>query len=456
VAKAPVLPEAFVDGLRRPSYCVPRKCYQSGCVPDPLAIEDDLMSRRTCIALVWLGWCFVTVATPVVGGDWPQILGPNRNGIAENEALADSWPDGGPKTLWPKKVGSGLAGVAVAEGKAVLFHRIGDQELIEALDPMTGESLWKTDFPTSYVPSYTSDNGPRCVPIIHKGRVYVFGAQGGLRCVNLKDGEKVWERNTHQEFNAPEGYFGAGSSPIIEGNRILVNVGAAREGAGIVAFDLDSGQPLWKVTQEQASYSSPVAVTIGDVRHVIFVTRMQVVSIDPESGKIRFQFPFGQRGPTVNAASPLVIDDHLFVSASYGIGAAFARIGPDQADVLWRSDDILSSQYTTCIAHAGNLYGIDGRQDVGGARLRSFDPKTQKVHWTVESFGYATLIKADGKLLIFKTDGELVLAELNADQYTELARTRLFNAETRALPALADGRLYVRDVDTLKCVELGK
>ena len=151
----------------------------------------------------------------------------------------------------------------------------------------------------------------------------------------------------------------------------------AMRASGIVAFAADTGKLLWQATGERASYSSPVAVTVGGVRHVIFVTRLNVVSINPADGSERFRFPFGKLGPTVNAANPVVFDEHLLVTASYGIGAVLAKIGQDGATVVWRDRDILASQYTTCVEKDGILYGIHGRQDGPPAELRCFDPMAQ-------------------------------------------------------------------------------
>ncbi|MBI3467164.1 MAG: PQQ-binding-like beta-propeller repeat protein [Planctomycetes bacterium] len=414
----------------------------------------------------WIDCVFSTMRTLVVlggvlagpitalGGDWPQILGPHRNGIADDEHLASQWPTGGPKTLWQRPVGNGFAGVAVAGGRAVLFHRVKDQELVEAMDAVSGKPLWNTGFPTNFRAQIVDDDGPRCVPLIHQDSVYLFGAGGNLHCVSLATGDKKWSRAVYQEFRASEGYFGAGSTPIVEGDKLLVNVGGDRAGAGLAAFSPSSGKTLWQATDEQASYSSPTAATIEGVRHVIFVTRYNVVSIDPDSGAVRFRFPFGMRGPTVNGATPLVIDGHVFVSASYGVGAVFAKVGKDNAKQTWASNDVMSSQYPTCVYKAGYLYGIDGRQDAGAATLRCIDPRAGKVMWTEKGFGMATLILADGKLVIVKTDGELVLADPSPERYRPLNRAHVFRSTTRALPALANGLLYVRDTATLKCVDL--
>ena len=405
----------------------------------------------------WIWSCVLCVALGpgvVSAGDWPQILGPHRNGIAEGEKLREKWPAKGPPALWSHKAGAGFAGVAVAEGKAILFHRQGDEEIVACLDAATGKPQWETRFPTDYTSTISDDNGPRCVPLIQDGSVYVYGAGGDLHCLRFKDGDKVWSRETFKDYNAPAGYFGAGSTPIVEGDKLLVNVGGDRAGAGIVAVDLKTGKTLWTATKELASYSSPTAATLGGIRHVIFVTRLHAMSLDPADGSVRWEFPFGARGPTVNAATPLVLDGNLFLSASYGVGAVFAKIEPKAAKILWESTDIMSSQYSTCVAHEGLLYGIDGREDVGAAALRCFDPKTQKIHWTEQSFGVGNLLLADGKLLIMKVSGELVLARPNGKKYEPLATAKLFDSESRSLPALSNGRLYVRDRRTFQCIDL--
>lgn len=417
------------------------------------------MKRLSCRRVVLCMASVLVAGAAARGGDWPQILGPHRDGIADGEQLAESWPKVGPKTLWQRPVGSGLAGVAVAGGRVVLFHRQADEEIAEALAAGTGKGIWKTPFSVSYDSTISSDNGPRCVPVIHEGLVYLFGPSGNLHCVALESGKIVWERALYEEYQAPEGYFGAGSTPIVEGGKLLVNVGS-KAGAGLVALDLKNGKTVWKATDEQASYSAPAAATIDGTRHVIFVTRLHLLSIDPADGKVRFSIPFGQSGPTVNAATPLILDGHVFVSASYGIGALLAKIEPNRASTIWANDDVMSSQYSTCVLYDGYLYGIDGRQDQGEASLRCIDPKAGKVIWSQDGFGVATPILASDKLLLMKTNGELVLARPSPKGYQELAKAHVLEGASPgrpalALPALANGRLYVRDAKTLKCLEIG-
>ena len=391
-------------------------------------------------------------------GEWPQILGPGRNGIAAaDERLAEAWPAGGPRIMWQRPVGSGYAGVAVAAGRTILFHRVGDAEVVEALDAATGQPLWQHEHPTRFRPQVGGGDGPLCVPLVHDGRVIAFGAQGVLRCLDAATGRLLWLRDTHGDFGAPEGYFGAGSTPLVAGGLVIVNVGGSKRDAGIVAFSLETGETVWNKTAEPASYAAPVAAKAGGADHVLMVTRYACLLLDPESGAIRWQFPFGQRGPTVNAATPLVFPDgHLLVTASYGIGSVYAAFDAASVTKRWEGTDALATQYCTPIASGDHVWCIDGRDDVPPADLVGVDLRTGRAAWREANFGYGTLVAADGKLLAAKTDGELVLMTATPAGVSILARARPLAGTVRALPALASGRLYLRDDTTLTCLDIGR
>lgn len=406
--------------------------------------------RRQAMAVGVAGW--LLVSRMVFAGDWPQILGPQRNGWGLQETLAESWPRGGPAGVWEAPCGTGFAGVAVADGIAVLFHRQGDQEILQAFAAETGRPLWKRAFPARYQAQIVDDDGPRCVPTVAQGLIFALGAAGDLHCVSLRDGTARWSRALQQEFQAPEGYFGFGSAPLVESHRVIVNVGGPR-GSGVVAFDAQTGQTLWTSTNELASYAAPIAAPIAQQRRILLVTRLHFLGLDPATGKELFRIPFGARGPTVNAATPVLLGDHVLLTASYGIGARWIRLHAQGAEVDWQ-DELLSSQYTTPIAHEGLVYGLDGRQDVGTATLKCFDPATRNVLWQREQMVYGTLVAADGKLLFQQTDGTLRMLALSREGYRELAVARLLPGTTRALPALAHGRWYLRNEQTLKCFDL--
>ncbi|MDZ4684216.1 MAG: PQQ-binding-like beta-propeller repeat protein [Planctomycetaceae bacterium] len=387
-------------------------------------------------------------------GDWPQILGPQRNGIVTGEKLVDTLPAAGLKPVWQFACGSGLAGVAVADGRVTLFHRHGGDEVLTALDAATGEPQWSQKFPSGFQAEIVDDDGPRCVPAVADGRVFAYGAEGRLIAVDAKTGMPLWNRATHKEFGAPAGYFGAGSSPLVDGNRVIVNVGGPK-GAGVVAFDIATGKTAWQATDELASYSAPIRADIDGQPRLLVITRSQFLGLDPATGKETFRVPFGARGPTVNGASPVLIGSQAFLTASYGVGAKGVQLTANKATVAWE-DESLSSQYTTPIVHDGAIYGIDGRQDAGTSSLKCLDVATRKTLWTKAGMEYATLVAADGKLLVMHTNGELRLVKLDRGGYHELGTTNLLSGTTRALPALSQGRLYIRNDRTLACFSLAK
>ena len=389
------------------------------------------------------------------GGDWPQILGPARNGTAAaDERLADTWPAAGPPAVWRRAVGAGYAGVAVAGDRAVLFHREGEREIVEAVDAATGKMLWTSDHSTTFRPQVGGGDGPLCTPVIHDGTVITCGAQGVLSAHDLATGERCWSRHTHREFGAAEGYFGAGSTPLVVDGRVIVNVGG-RGDAGIVAFALDTGETLWQRSAEAASYSAPVTVDVAGATHVLMVTRLSCLLVDPATGDERWRFAFGQRGPTVNAATPVVIGrDRLLVTSAYGIGCVCAAFDREEARPVWQGAGPLATQYCTPILVGGHLYGLDGRDDLPPADFVCVEAATGREAWREPNVGYGTLVAADGKLVVAKTDGELLLVRPDPAGLEVLARSRPLPGTVRALPALAGGRLYLRDDATLTCLDV--
>ena len=420
------------------------------------------VSASTSLQPIMLLLATLTVLPPAAtAGDWPQVLGPTRTGIAAaDERLADRWPETGPPVIWKRPVGSGYAGVAVATGRVFLFHRQGDREVTEALDAATGKTLWQADHATRFQPQVGGGDGPLCVPTVAGDRLITFGAQGVLTCLDTATGQIHWQRQTHREFDAAEGYFGAGSSPLVIGDCVVVNVGG-RSGAGVVGFELSTGKVRWQTTDEPASYAAPTVIEQGGRQQAVVITRYQCLLIDPTNGAIGWQFPFGMRGPTVNAATPLAWTaadgtSRLLVTAAYGIGSICATFNADSATPIWQGTESLASQYCTPIMLDGHLYCIDGRDDVPPATLKCVDAATGQLRWQEPNFGYGTLLAADGKLLAVKTSGDLMLLKVSPAGFEALATDRPLPGTLRALPALAAGRLYLRDDDTLAAFDIGR
>jgi outer membrane protein assembly factor BamB len=200
-----------------------------------------------------------------------------------------------------------------------------------------------------------------------------------------------------------------------------------------------------------------VAATIHGRRHGIFFTRQGVVLLDPKTGKVHYQKRWRARYNTsVNAATPLVVGDLVFVSACYETGALLLKVGKEKVEEVWSGDDEMSNHYATCVHHQGHLYGFHGRQEPGAA-LRCVELKTGKVKWTEARYGCGSLVLADGKLIVLTEKGDLVLIEPTPAAYREKARAHVFESlPCRAHIALADGRLYARDGERLVCWDLRK
>ena len=415
-------------------------------------------NRQAAAKRAWsvgVGAVLLFIAGSTLGArDWPHFLGPERVGRYLGPPLARTWTEGAPRELWRRPVGEGFAGPVVSGGRLLMFHRVGDREVLEALDPETGSSIWRYDYPTTYRDDFGFDEGPRSAPVVDDGRVYTFGAQGQLHAVELDTGAGVWSVDTRSDFRFRKAFFGAAGSPLVEDGRVIANVGGPSD--GIVAFDADSGDVLWSVAGEEASYSSPVAATFGGVRHALFFTRDNLVSLDPVDGREHFRRSWRARiRASVNAATPLVVDDLVFVSAQYGTGAGLFRVAGSGLEELWTSNDVLSNHYATSVHRDGYLYGYHGRQEYGPS-LRAVALETGEAAWDVPRFGAGSVLLADDLLVIMRESGELLLAEALPDAFTPVARAQLLRGTVRAYPALADGRFFVRNGDTLLAVDLDR
>lgn len=397
--------------------------------------------------------------------DWPQFFGPTRNGVYTGPPISEKWPAAGPKVLWRRDVGEGFAGPVVAQGHVVLFHRQGGREIVEAFDPNTGTTQWKYDYPTTYRDDFGFDEGPRAAPVVVDGVVYTFGAEGKLNALALATGKPIWSEDTAKRFGVDKGFFGAAGSPIVEDGRVVANVGG-KEG-GIVAFDAKTGKVLWTATKDEASYSSGIATNIGGKRTLVFLTRANLVGLEPATGKVLFQKRWrALQAASVNAATPVIVNDPMgdliFISAEYGPGAGVFRIGSSSTGAtltpLWANDETLNNHYATPVYRDGILYGFHGRQEYGQS-FRAVELRTGKVRWSEERFLAGSVMLVGDKLLILREGGELVLASATPEGFRPITRAQIFPASgmpvARAFPALAGGLLYARNVNkALVCLDL--
>jgi len=419
-------------------------------------MTNDQCPRRKKLALALvLVPIFIVLPSPLPASDWPQILGPDRNGAYTGTDLAATWPAGGPKTIWKMQIGDGFSGPAVADGKVILFHRIGNNEVVQALDAESGRPLWKHEYPTAYRDDFGFDPGPRAVPTVAGGTVFTYGADGMLSALELATGAKRWQRDCKADFGAAKGFFGRACSPLVEEGLVILNIGGSGDSA-FVAFDTAKGATRWKSLPDEPGYSSPVAATLDGRRTVVAVSRSQFAVLDAVTGKAIATMPFSPPvSASVTGALPLVSGGEMFVSAAYDLGARLLRVDGRSFATVWQGDGQLSLQYSSAVLRNGFLYGLHGRHDFpGGTELRCVEWATGNVRWSKPGLSGANVLLAGDSLLVLTEKGELIRAEAKPDGYRELARAQILGLGTRAYPALANGRFYARDKRQLVCIEL--
>jgi outer membrane protein assembly factor BamB len=405
---------------------------------------STIMTGRVSVLVVAL-----TIATSA--SDWPQFLGPQRNGTTAEPIAANALRN--PKLLWKKEIGAGFSAPVVEKDRLILFHRLNNKELIECLNVADGKGIWRFDYDTAYRDDFGFDEGPRGTPAIADGSVYTFGAEGVLHAIDLATGKKLWRVDTHAKFGVKKGFFGAAASPLVDAGKVIVNVGGTN-GAGVVAFDAKNGNVLWTATNDEAGYSSPIVTTLGGKRTILCLTRGGLVAIDPPSGKVHFQFPWRSRNnASVNAAVPIVDHDRVFLSASYNTGAILLKFTGAQLTKVWSSDEALSNHYASSIYKDGHVYGFHGRQEYGQS-LRCIDLMTGKVEWSVDDFGAGTVTLAGDRLLILRESGEAVIAPAVPEGYRAESKAQLLPKVVRSYPAIANGRIYLRNETTLAAYSL--
>lgn len=405
------------------------------------------------------------------GEDWPAFLGPRGSGVSGETGLLHEWPAGGPPVLWRKKVGEGYAAPAVLGDRLVFFHRIGDEEVVECFAAATGAALWRFAYPTSFTDPYGYNGGPRSSPVLAGNRCFTFGAAGILSCIDLATGGLIWQRDTNKEFAVPQAFFGVGSTPLVDGDRLLVIIGGHPR-SGVVAFDTATGKTLWQAVGPDdfpeppiriqrdrppvklAAYSSPAIATIHGQRHLLCLMRPGLVSLDPENGAIRFTAWFRSHlHDSVNAAQPVVVGSKVFLTAAYDTGAMMLDVAPAgrRAEVAWKDEDAMQSHWSTAIPHDGFLYGFSGRHEAN-TDLRCIRVSDGSLVWQAfgpeggaGSYGRGSAILADGRLIVMSERGAVALVERSHERFREVSRFTLpeFEYPCWTAPVLSRKRLFL-------------
>lgn len=397
------------------------------------------------------------------------------------ETVLETWPEDGPKVLWRQAAGEGYAAVAVVGERVFFFDRHGNRARLVALNSSSGAEHWRSEYPTAYVDSFDFSNGPRTSPVVDgegdDQRVYTFGVEGRLRCHRADDGKILWDLDTAERYGVVQNFFGVGSSPFVEGDALLVMIGGSpadspgiqsgkvtTSGSAIVAFDKRTGRELYRVGDELASYASLLVTSWKDRRLGLAFARGGLLGFDPARGSVDFHFPWrAKKLYSVNAATPVVVGDTVFLTESYRLGGVLLRIAADsegrlEHQVVWqdppRRGQSLASHWASPVYRDGFLYGCHG-ENSGSAELRCVEHGSGKVRWSERGLGRSTITATKRNLLVLGESGELVLVSSNPDRFEALARTQLpLTRPAWQAPVLAHGRLYVRGKEELLCLDL--
>ncbi len=399
----------------------------------------------TSLAIVLLS---VAQIAPV-SAEWNQWFGPNRDGKSPETGLLGQWPDGGPEQAWEiDSLGAGFSSFAVAEDRLFTQGLHDGKQFLIAVDAKTGKTLWRTEHGGRY--SNRRGDGPRGTPVVDGNRVYALGAGGNLICADTATGSKIWQKHLLRAYGGRNIRWGISESPLTDGDKVIVNAGG--RGASIVALNKATGAEIWKTQSDSPGYSSAVPVDVGGLRHYIVFTGDAAVGVRADNGELLWRYS-GAANSTANIATPIVEDNHVFLSSSYGTGCALLRLersgGSIKASEVYFNRD-MRNHYSSSILLDGVLYGFSGRI------LTAMDFETGEVIWRDRSVGKGQIIYAEGRLYILSEDGVVGLVVPNRRGYREISRFEIGSGglPTWTLPVISGGRLYLRDQSRLYAFDI--
>jgi hypothetical protein len=401
------------------------------------------------------------LAPPAVAdAGWPQWLGPLRDGRAPAGPLRTDWDKNPPKELWSAPLGGGYSSTAVVGGRVYTQDREDRNERVHCLDAANGSTVWSFEYPANQAGlDRNFATGPRATPSVDGSRVYTVGGAGKLLCLEAAGNvpKVVWEHDLLEEFGAVLPTWGVACSPLIDGDQVIVIVGGP--GAAVVAFDKLSGAVRWKAGTNPAGYSSPVAATIHGVRVIFAFTGNMLLCLRSDG---MLMGTYGWRTDhKANIATPLVLDDYVFISSGYSMGCALLRVKPDgdrvSLELVYaRRNKPLRCHHSTSVALGTHLYGFDGDRDSARLCCLNYLDGSEVEDWADRRVKNGKIVLAGRHLIILSENGDLHLIHASPDECEIIATvpTGLPGTQNWAMPALVDGRLYVRGTDRLICYDV--
>jgi outer membrane protein assembly factor BamB len=380
---------------------------------------------------------------------WTDFRGPRRDGVYQEVPVLADWPAAGLMPLWKQPVGGGYASFVVARGRAFTIEQRGSQEVVAAYDVPTGRELWANTWSAEFRESMGGD-GPRATPTWSDGRVYALGATGELRALDDGSGKVLWRTNILTDSAARNLDWGMAAAPLVVDDTVVVLPGGAN-GQSIVGYDRLTGKRVWSALSDKQAYASPMLVTLNGVRQLLVVSATRLMGIVPGDGKVLWEYPF----PTyngINAAQPLVIGgNRVFVSASYGAGAAMIELsgegGRFSVREVWRNNR-MKNRFAGSVVRDGVIYGLDE------GILAAIDAETGELKWKAGRYGYGQILLAGDNLIVLTEDGDLALVRAIPDRHQEITRFPVLEGKTWNVPALSGGYLLVRNLAEMAAFDL--
>jgi outer membrane protein assembly factor BamB len=380
---------------------------------------------------------------------WTDYRGPARDGHYDESNILTQWPAEGLPMLWKQPIGGGYASFVVAEGLAFTIEQRRHQEVVAAYDVETGRELWTQGWDAEFIESMGGD-GPRATPTWEAGRLYALGAAGDLRCLEAKTGKLIWSKNILTDNGAQNLPWGMSGAPLIVDDKVIVLPGGT-SGKSVAAYNKLTGAPVWKSLNDRQAYTSPMLVTLAGKQQIIMVSASRVVGLEVGDGSLLWEYPWNT-DMGINAAQPIVIDkNHFFISSGYGKGAGLVEVSSNGSSFTARKvweNNLMKNKFNSPVLYNGYVYGLDE------GILTCLNVETGERKWKGGRYGYGQVILASGHLVVITDQGELVLVKATPDQYTEVAKFSAIEGKTWNYPAIAGGRLLVRNQTQMACFNL--
>jgi outer membrane protein assembly factor BamB len=382
---------------------------------------------------------------------WTNFRGPARDGRYDETPIRTNWPAEGLPLLWKQPIGGGYASFVVAEGMAFTIEQRRRQEIVAAYDVETGREIWTHAWDAEFREPMGGD-GPRATPTWEAGRLWSLGAEGDLICFEAKTGKVNWSKNILKDNGADNLQWGMSGSPLIVDDKVVVLPGG-RSGKSVVAYNKLTGAPVWRALNDRQAYVSPMLVTLAGKRQILVVTANRIVGLAVEGGAQLWESSW-KTDMGINVSQPIVVDaNHFFISSGYGKGAALVEVSSTgegfTARKVWeKATKAMNNKFNSSVLHEGYAYGLDE------GILACVDVKTGEQRWKGGRYGYGQVILASGHLIVVTDTGELVLVKATPDKHTEVARFSAIEGKTWNYPAIADGRLLVRNQTQMACFDV--